>query len=52
MNMNSNPQTIYGRMTCLKRFELIPGADHLVFAPPYLDRSLSPLADWFRKTFG
>ena len=52
MNMNSNPQAIYGCMTCLKRFELIPGANHLVFAPPYLDRSLPPLADWFRETLG
>jgi alpha-beta hydrolase superfamily lysophospholipase len=45
-------QAIYDRLTCPKRFELIPGADHLVFAPPYLDRSLPPLADWFRETLG
>jgi alpha-beta hydrolase superfamily lysophospholipase len=45
-------RAIYDRLTCPKRFELIPGADHLVFAPPYLERSLPPLADWFRKTLG
>jgi alpha-beta hydrolase superfamily lysophospholipase len=45
-------QAIYDRLKCPKRFELIPGADHLVFAPPYLDRSLPPLADWFRETLG
>jgi alpha-beta hydrolase superfamily lysophospholipase len=45
-------RAIYDRLTCPKRFELIPGADHLVFAPPYLDRSLPPLADWFRETLG
>lgn len=41
---------IYDRLTCLKRFELIPGADHLIFAPPYLDRSLPPVVNWFRET--
>jgi alpha-beta hydrolase superfamily lysophospholipase len=45
-------QAIYDRLTCPKRFELIPGADHLVFAPPYLNRSLPPVADWFRETLG
>ena len=45
-------RAIHDRLTCPKRFELIPGADHLVFAPPYLDRSLPPLADWFRETLG
>lgn len=44
-------RAIYDRLTCPKRFELIPGADHLIFAPPYLDRSLPPLADWFKATF-
>ena len=43
-------RAIYDRLTCPKRFELIPGADHLVFAPPYLDCSLPPLANWFRET--
>jgi alpha-beta hydrolase superfamily lysophospholipase len=45
-------QAIYDRLTCPKRFELVPGTDHLVFAPPYLDRSLPPLANWFRKMLG
>lgn len=45
-------QAIYDRLNCPKRFELIPRADHLVFAPPYLDRSLPPVADWFRQTLG
>jgi alpha-beta hydrolase superfamily lysophospholipase len=45
-------RAIYDRLTCPKRFELIPGADHLVFVPPYLDRLLPPLADWFRETLG
>jgi alpha-beta hydrolase superfamily lysophospholipase len=43
-------QAIHDRLTCPKRFELIPEADHFVFAPPYLHRSLPPLADWFRET--
>jgi alpha-beta hydrolase superfamily lysophospholipase len=43
-------RAIYDRLTCRKRFELIPGTDHLVFAPPYLDLSLPPVADWFRET--
>jgi len=43
-------RAIYDRLTCPKRFELIPGADHLIFAPPYLDHSLPPLVDWFRET--
>jgi alpha-beta hydrolase superfamily lysophospholipase len=43
---------IYDRLNCLKRFGLISRADHLVFAPPYLDRSLPPVADWFRETLG
>jgi fermentation-respiration switch protein FrsA (DUF1100 family) len=43
-------RTIYDRLTCPKRFELIPEADHLVFAPPYLDRSLPPLVGWFGET--
>jgi alpha-beta hydrolase superfamily lysophospholipase len=45
-------RAIYDRLTGPKRFELIPGADHLVFAPPYLDRSLPPVADWFEETLG
>jgi alpha-beta hydrolase superfamily lysophospholipase len=45
-------RAIYDCLTCPKRFELVPEADHLVFAPPYLDRSLPPLADWFRETLG
>jgi len=45
-------RAIYDRLTCPKRFKLIPGADHLVFAPPYLDRSLPPLTDWFKETLG
>ena len=43
---------IYDRLNCFKRFGLISRADHLVFAPPYLDRSLPPVADWFRETLG
>jgi alpha-beta hydrolase superfamily lysophospholipase len=43
---------IHDRLTCPKRFEVVPGADHLVFAPPYLDRSLPPVADWFKETLG
>jgi alpha-beta hydrolase superfamily lysophospholipase len=45
-------RAIYDRLTCPKRFELIPGADHLIFAPPHLDRASPPLADWFRETLG
>jgi len=45
-------RAIYDHLTCPKRFKLIPRADHLVFAPPYLDRSLPPLADWFKETLG
>jgi alpha-beta hydrolase superfamily lysophospholipase len=45
-------RAIYDCLTCPKRFELVPEADHLVCAPPYLDRSLPPLADWFRETLG
>jgi alpha-beta hydrolase superfamily lysophospholipase len=45
-------RAIYDRLTCFKRFELIPGADHFVFAPNYLDRSLPPSAAWFRETLG
>jgi alpha-beta hydrolase superfamily lysophospholipase len=43
-------RAIYERLTCPKRFELIPGADHLVFVPSYLGRSLPPVASWFRET--
>jgi alpha-beta hydrolase superfamily lysophospholipase len=45
-------RAIYERLTCPKRFELIPEADHLIFAPPYLNRSLPPVTDWFGKTLG
>jgi alpha-beta hydrolase superfamily lysophospholipase len=43
-------RAIHDRLTCPKRFEVVPGADHLVFAPPHLDRSLPPLTEWFRDT--
>ncbi len=45
-------QAIYNRLTCPKRFELIPEADHFIFAPPYLNRSLPPVVNWFRETLG
>jgi alpha-beta hydrolase superfamily lysophospholipase len=45
-------RAIYDRLTCPKRFELIAEADHLVFAPPYLNRSMPPLTNWFRETLG